>query len=300
MPRPTELEVLALLIERLVDCPDPAARERLLVEALLERDWAQAAALYPPGGDPEQAPWLPRIARGPADLLPDGEVVRAVASGDLPEELPLGRRVLFAPGASCALALGGYQGETADLDHLEALLAAASVIEDGAPGEVDLLDRLHAPFGAAEDGDGLVLEPAATPARGAGVLRPPLGQPGTDLAALLGERCAPWFWALAQRGIDLELVLDAESSQRRAPVERAALEGLLDEVLDDNLARLRADATGPGRVRLDLAWEEDGYLLRLSSDLAAATPWHLPSGPRLAASGATSRDHAGVLELRLG
>lgn len=296
MPRLNEIEVLALLVERLVDCPDPAARERLLVEALHERGWAEAVALHHPGADPERDAWPQRLARGPADLLPDGDLVRAVATGELPEELPLGRRVLFAPGGRAALALGGFRGETADLDHLEALLAAASVLEDGI-GEADLLDQLHAPLGA---GDDALLEPVPTPERGAAVLRPPLGQPGTDLAALLGERCSPWFWALAQRGIDLELVLDAESSQRRAPVERLALEGLLDEVLDDALARLRGAQDGPGRVRVDLSWGADGYLLRLTADPATRAPWSSPSGPRLAACGATSRLSAGALEIRLG
>jgi len=300
MPDLTEHEILAQLIERLVDCPDPAARERLLVEALHARGWAQSVGLYHgPAGREEDEAWQPSIARGPEDLLPDGEIVRAVFAGELPEELPLGKRVLFGwrDGGRSALAVGGFRGETSDLDQLEALLQAASLV-DGveAFGDGDLLDLLHGPLPHDE-----ALELPELDEFGEGVydaLPGPNEAPSTDLAALLEARCAPWHWALAQRGLAFEVVIDPEVLGQRVEASMRDLEALLDVVLDENLARLRAAGVGPVRIELD----RSGAELRLGIDAerpGGVPAWSVPDPARLTACGATARLRTAAFELFL-
>lgn len=157
MPQPPQLEVLSELVEVLVECADPSARERILARTLRERGWAQSVALF--SSLPEHAattPWIESIALGPADLLPDGDVVRAVYCGQLPEELPLNKRVLFGANAFSrhALVLGGFEGEEHELDLLEAAFQVMTsvAVGDTSDGLDDptLLDLLHGAMPRAE------------------------------------------------------------------------------------------------------------------------------------------------------
>lgn len=150
MSQPPQIEILSELVDVLVECADPRARERILVQTLRERGWAQAVAIY--AAVPQQAscsPWIQSLSQGPIDLIPDGEVVRSVYCGDLPEELPLKTRVLFGAN-SCgrfSLVLGGFNGEEHELDLLEATFQVLSSVAEGDTGdpgqEPKLLDLLH-------------------------------------------------------------------------------------------------------------------------------------------------------------
>jgi|GEM_PF-2656281 len=157
MPQPPQIEVLSELVDVLVDCADPRARERLLARTLFERGWSQAVALF--SALPEAAgdhPWTPTVTIGAEDLLLDGEVVRAIYCGQLPEELPLNKRVLFGANshARYALVLGGFRGQEHELDLLEAtfqvLAAVAEGDHDGGP-TTSLVDLLQGALPGSQD-----------------------------------------------------------------------------------------------------------------------------------------------------
>jgi hypothetical protein len=158
MPQPPQIEVLSELIGVLVECAEPRSRERILVHTLRERGWAQAVALFHSlHKHADDSAWIESLSQGPADLLPDGDVVRAVYRGELPEELPLNKRLIFASNAHCrsALVLGGFNGEEHELDLLEATFQVISSIsqidDDPDSSDPNLLDLLHGALPRSKD-----------------------------------------------------------------------------------------------------------------------------------------------------
>ncbi len=158
MARNSQLDELARLVDTLIDCADDRTRDRVLIEAILALGWAQAAALYRRTAEPS-APasgWFEALARGPVDLLPSTGQVEAVAAGELPAELPLGRHVIISgrEAGATALALGGAGDDEERLDLLEAvfevLVAVGTSSEQPAPSILNLID---APLPAAEEDD---------------------------------------------------------------------------------------------------------------------------------------------------
>jgi hypothetical protein len=140
------LDELACLIEACLNDPDPRQTEGRLMHLVVEQGWAQAAALFrAPQDNSPDSKWLLTRAAGPADLLPDGQKVAAILRGELPVDLPLGRRVLFAGIgiADRALALGGFELDEAELDGLGAAFEVLARLEPVEPGD---LDRWHPPL----------------------------------------------------------------------------------------------------------------------------------------------------------
>ncbi|MCB9916288.1 MAG: hypothetical protein H6828_14255 [Planctomycetes bacterium] len=154
MTPPSRLDELARLTERLVDCADPVTRDRVLVEALLAGGFAQSAALLRRAEGDEAAGWIEVLARGPRDLLPDAELVAAVARGELDGRLPLARVFVARRGArASALALGGPGEDEAPLELVEALLEVLAAVEGADADAPTLLSILGAPLPASDAGD---------------------------------------------------------------------------------------------------------------------------------------------------
>jgi hypothetical protein len=161
-----QMESLADLVGQLVDESDPRAQERALVASLYDGQWAQAVALWRRGRDRR---WIQVIAQGPDDLLPRRSQVEGIWDGDLPPELPLGKRVFFAKrnGGVLALAVGGIAGDLEIEDLLEAMFRAFVTItgdDTGSPApiamdgpdlahESDWLDLLQGPAPKKSDPD---------------------------------------------------------------------------------------------------------------------------------------------------
>jgi len=122
MTDPTlHLEALAQLIDRLIAEGDPRVRERILVEEIRDRGWAEAACFLRPSRAVEGG-WIETLARGPRDRLPTPEQVSAIDGGTLTGDLPLGTRALFSQDTTGPVALGlGGCGESAE-DLLGSLL----------------------------------------------------------------------------------------------------------------------------------------------------------------------------------
>ena len=152
-----QAETLALLIDRLIDEGDARVQERILVDEICRGEWAQAAGLWRRAEGARG--WIEVLARGPEDLLPNGDQVAAIHEGKLPGELPLGKRVLFAKDNSglVALAIGGCEEGTAEdvLGSLLEVFCRFSVESSGANawGDVDLLDLLQPPAPGHGDGE---------------------------------------------------------------------------------------------------------------------------------------------------
>ncbi|MFT7671382.1 MAG: hypothetical protein ACI8X5_004100 [Planctomycetota bacterium] len=160
MPQPPQIEVLSELVELLIDCADPKARERILVKALWDKGWAQTVVLFQ--AEPSVAAkgaWTEVLSLGPTDLIPSGDVLRAVYCDELPEELPLNKRVVFGANARqrSALVLCGFEGNEHELDLLEAtfqVLCSISAADRGMEYcDPTLLDLLHGALPSEFDGD---------------------------------------------------------------------------------------------------------------------------------------------------
>ncbi len=156
-----QAETLALLIDRLIEEGDPRAQERILVDEICAQNWAQSVALLRQNNGSESG-WIEVLARGPEDLLPTPHQVAAIYDGQLTDELPLGRRALFAKDhtGTVALALGGC-AEAQTEDTLSALLEVfcrfSASCGDSPWGDSDLLDMLQPPTprqGADDDVSG--------------------------------------------------------------------------------------------------------------------------------------------------
>ena len=115
-----QMEALAELVGQLLEETDPRHQERLLVESLHRGGWAQAVALW---HRTEDGRWIQVLARGSDDLLPPRGQVEGIFEGDLPGDLPLGRRVLYAPrnDGVLGLALGGIAGDLEIEDLLDGM-----------------------------------------------------------------------------------------------------------------------------------------------------------------------------------
>ena len=141
---------VAPLVERLVEERDPAQRDRELVRASHALGLAAGTSLWSEGSDSRgRADWRCMLVEGEAASLPAPWVVVAVADGAVEEELPGGKVVLVAGTAPhrCALALGGFHGEEADLDLVQALLLCRSTLgrSEGDP-ESELPERVLPPI----------------------------------------------------------------------------------------------------------------------------------------------------------
>ena len=71
--------------------------DRALLEAASGCEGLQAVELWRRHG----ATWLPVLARGPRELLPSDELVRAAAEGVIEGQLPCGAQVLACIGSRC-------------------------------------------------------------------------------------------------------------------------------------------------------------------------------------------------------
>ncbi len=97
------------------------------------RGWAQAVALYrraPAVRGAQASGWFELLARGPADLLPSAGEIEAVATGELPRELSLGRLVFVSheESGATALALGGILCSEDQLDSIEGLFEVLAAL----------------------------------------------------------------------------------------------------------------------------------------------------------------------------
>jgi hypothetical protein len=137
-----KLDDLTQLVDLLIDCQEERDRERVLIEQLEARGWAQAAALHRRSRDHG---WYEVVSRGPRELLPGSELVSALAQGELPAGLPVGRHVFLSRtgGEQTALALGGVHCDEEALELLEALfgvlVAVQGPLDAPAPSLLNLL-----------------------------------------------------------------------------------------------------------------------------------------------------------------
>jgi hypothetical protein len=164
MKQSEQMEALSNLVGQLIEEADPRAQERLLVDALIRGGWTQAAALW---RRERSRDWIQVLAKGPDDLLPGRAQVEGIFDGDLPKELPLGKRVLFADRmhGGIGLALGGINDSLEMEDLLEGMFSVyVSLTGIGKPGvgageeslTDGLLDMLQGPTpgGGSETGNG--------------------------------------------------------------------------------------------------------------------------------------------------
>jgi hypothetical protein len=154
MPSPHDAVGIESWLCRLLEAGDPAARDRVLLDAVSRSLVAQAAAVWRAIelGPERPHEWIAALSRGSDALLPDRRHLEAVETGDLAAELPHGRRIIIAPGSMLALALGGVSLER-ELDDLTGLLWVAAAIE-GQPrdGSMDALRALLPDLRRAEEG----------------------------------------------------------------------------------------------------------------------------------------------------
>lgn len=131
-PSPELTPALAAFVEKLLDCTDAHDGDLVLLEAALAESGASAAALWRRSG----ARWSPELERGAADLLPRPDLVVALLTGALAEDLlPAGQVLVRTPPGprEAALALGGLplaaRADEERLDVLDALLRLRGCIE---------------------------------------------------------------------------------------------------------------------------------------------------------------------------
>jgi signal transduction histidine kinase len=162
MPPPRALESVSRLLEILVSSTDAEVRDRVLVETVLAAG-AGAAALWRPyrlGADTpptaaEGPAWMPLLAVGRVEALPDDALVRGVLEGGLDPDLRDDARVLRggARGRRVALVVGGLPDDLA-VERIESLLLACTLVEDAerAGGADDgFLERVPPPLPADEE-----------------------------------------------------------------------------------------------------------------------------------------------------
>jgi hypothetical protein len=246
-----KLDDLSQLVDLLIDCQDERSRERILIEELEARGWAQAVALHRRSRDHG---WYEVLSRGPSDLLPGSDAVRAVAEGQLPCELPLGRHVFLSRsgGDELALALGGVQCDEHALELLEALFEVLVAVQgpQDAPTP-SLLNLLLAPLPSElelalddEDEDDAELSALLGSIQTVQAVltrdlapSPPARAPADDASADPGAELRAWARSTCEHtplSIELELDEDLEGAhlaQSPAAVRRA-LWALSEHALD--------------------------------------------------------------------
>lgn len=128
----TRVESIAPLVEALVECRNPALRDRVLVEAARVSLRARAIGLWRsvPTLGSDGWSWRPVLTKGPADALPGPAEVEAVVQGSIDGHLDDRRRVVAAPDDGWALAIAGRVDDDG-LALVEALFVLAGQIECG-------------------------------------------------------------------------------------------------------------------------------------------------------------------------
>lgn len=134
MSHPRQAQATHRLMEDLLDCPSPQQRCSMLLDTLLREKLCESVALWRRVGSGKVRAWHPMLARGSASLLPTLEMVRAVAAGDLPQELSGGRAVILPVNhRKYALAVGqGHMGDEdreEDLNMIDALFHVWMAVE---------------------------------------------------------------------------------------------------------------------------------------------------------------------------
>ncbi len=132
------LESVSRLLEILITSADGELRDRVLLEAAVSSGSATTAALWRPyrlakaqdGVQEEPVSWMPQLAIGQVESLPDDALVRGVLEGGLDPEVRSDARILTggAGGHRLSLVLGGVRSAE-DLERVEALLFAMSLID---------------------------------------------------------------------------------------------------------------------------------------------------------------------------
>lgn len=126
----------ASLVETLVEAAGAPARDRILVEAIQASGLAAGVALWRPlGGRGKAGVWTRLLARGDLNRAPGRAEIEARERGELPAELPLGRRLLVVGRgeARVALSLAGFRASEVELDRLEALLGVLVALDPPQP-----------------------------------------------------------------------------------------------------------------------------------------------------------------------
>jgi hypothetical protein len=260
------------------------------VEAVASRGWAQAVALYrraPAVRGAQASGWFELLARGPADLLPSAGEIEAVATGELPRELSLGRLVFVSheESGATALALGGILCSEDQLDSIEGLfevLAALRGSRSPEPGLLGLFEALlpRRPRGGdSSPTDLLAVDPGA---RAESDLEfEPTCQPWAEIQAWLADATA-----LHQNGLQLTASASLSLEACAVRFQRESLRRGLEQVTRW-AADLMKENAGPHREgRLHLLWtrEEDNtarLTLEYQGPQCAAHPQAAHSLPQL-------------------
>lgn len=138
MKRAHEWTGVPALLDELVATADVGHRDRILLDAVARQEWVLGAALWRPASDGPGfgARWHQVLARGPADRLPDRDVVHSVVRGERQGDFYPGLRLVTA-GDGCeafVLAVAADAIEEEAWDLLEALLCVFGATGESAAG----------------------------------------------------------------------------------------------------------------------------------------------------------------------
>ena len=143
-----QLERLSPLIESLMDSTDARARQRMILDAVVELGIARGGALWSEFGPRPEFQLLTSV--GAPDCCPSAELVAAVARGDFARDAIPGQTLLLAGRAPRRLALS--LTELVDREQWEDMLEAVLILSwqldrpSALEAPLDLIDTLLAPF----------------------------------------------------------------------------------------------------------------------------------------------------------
>jgi alkylation response protein AidB-like acyl-CoA dehydrogenase len=203
------------------------------------------------------------VWRGLADLGTTGLLVpeehggagmTMVEAGVVAEELG----AALHPGPWLSTAVAAPRALTRLCDNASAATILAGIANGTAIATVGFLDFENAPVGAAEQGDGIVLqgEIADVPDAAAADILLVLAEDPEGIGLFAVNTDSPGISVRPERGIDqtrkrFRVVLDGTAAQRLATAEPADVAAVIDDVL----VATAADALGAARAVMDLAVE---------------------------------------------